>query len=311
MKVLVTGGAGYIGSHICLALAAAQHEPVVLDNLSTGRREAVQWGPLIQGDIRSADDLAKAFANGPIHAVIHCAGRLSVAESLQDPLGYASVNLDGTQCLIRAMQAHHTRYCVFSSSAAVYGTPDYMPIAETTPCQPITPYGETKYAAEQALAQSGIHTASLRYFNACGADAQQRARWYTLTNLVPILVTALAQNRPIQVFGTDYPTPDGTCVRDYIHVSDLADAHLRALTYIINTGQSLTANLGTGQGTSVVEIIRTLETVAGQPVPYTTAPRRLGDPPCLIADSRYAQQVLDWHPRRTLHTMIHDAYQSV
>jgi UDP-glucose-4-epimerase GalE len=300
--VLVTGGAGYIGAHIAKARARGGNLPVVYDNLTRGHRAAVRWGPLVEGDIGDRERLAAAFAEYKIAAVMHFAAFAYVGESVGDPALYYHNNLAGTLSLLDAMRAADVREIVFSSTCATYGVPTEVPIRETAPQLPVNPYGETKLAIERALrwygAAYGMRWAALRYFNAAGADRDGEIGedHEPETHLVPLVVQAALGRRPaIEVFGTDYPTPDGTAIRDYIHVDDLAAAHLQALDGLRAGADSIALNLGTGRGYSVREVIAAAEQVCGRPVPARDAPRRPGDPPVLVADASLAQRTLGWH----------------
>jgi UDP-arabinose 4-epimerase len=305
-SILVTGGAGYIGSHACKALARAGYVPVVYDNLSRGHRAAVRWGPLVEGDIADHNRLCAAIAEHRVVAVMHFAAFASVGESIGDPALYYRNNLCGTLSLLDAMRESGVAEIVFSSTCATYGIPDSVPICETAPQRPVNPYGESKLAIERALHWYGqayaMRSVSLRYFNAAGADAEGEIGedHQPETHLVPLVVkAALGQGPAIEVFGTDYPTPDGTAIRDYIHVDDLADAHLRALEQLRSGGGSIALNLGTGQGHSVREVIATAEAISGRKIPARDAPRRPGDPPSLVADPSLATQVLGWRAKHS------------
>jgi UDP-glucose-4-epimerase GalE len=314
-SILVTGGAGYIGSHACKALARAGHRPVVYDNLSRGHRHAVRWGPLVEGDIADRSRLGAALADHRVAAVMHFAAYAYVGESVSDPSLYYRNNLCGTLALLDAMREAGVGEIVFSSTCATYGTPDAVPIGETAPQRPVNPYGETKLAIERALhwygQAYGVRSASLRYFNAAGADRDGEIgeTHEPETHLVPLVLQAALGRRPaIEVYGTDYPTPDGTAIRDYIHVDDLADAHLRALERLRAGGGSLALNLGTGQGHSVREVIATAEAVSGRKIPVRNAPRRAGDPPALVADPGAAEKTLGWRAQYSgLDTIIRTA----
>jgi UDP-arabinose 4-epimerase len=304
--VLVTGGAGYIGSHACKALAREGYRPVVFDDLSRGHRDAVRWGPLVEGSLADRARLADALRQFRVAAVIHFAAYAYVGESMQDPGLYYRNNLGGTLSLLEAMREAGVDRIVFSSSCAVYGTPDALPIRESAPQRPINPYGETKLAIERALhwhAEAyGMRSISLRYFNAAGADPDVEIgeRHDPETHLIPLVLdAALGWRGPVDVFGIDYPTPDGTAIRDYIHVSDLADAHLGALARLASGDRSAAYNLGTGRGHSVREVIAAAERASGRKVPRRDAPRRPGDPPVLVADASLAAERLGWHPVRS------------
>jgi UDP-glucose-4-epimerase GalE len=300
-SVLVAGGAGYIGSHACKALSRAGYRPVVFDNISRGHREAVRWGPLVEGDIADRSRLAAVLDEHQIFAVMHFAAYAYVGESVSDPAKYYRNNLGGTLSLLEAMREAAVDKFVFSSTCATYGTPDGIPIRETAPQLPVNPYGETKLAIERALhwygRAYGLRSVSLRYFNAAGADPDGEIGELHApeTHLVPlVLQTALGERSHIEVYGTDYPTPDGTAIRDYIHVQDLAEAHLRALEYLLAGGETVAVNLGTGSGHSVREVVRVAEAVSGRRISCRDAPRRAGDPPVLVADPSRAAELLGW-----------------
>ena len=305
-SILVTGGAGYVGSHACKALAAAGYRPAVYDNLSRGHRAAVRWGPLVEGDLHDRATLMAALKSHRVDAVMHFAAFAYVGESVTDPDTYYRNNVAGTIALLGAMHEAGVRRIVFSSTCAVYGVPESLPIRETAPKAPLNPYGETKLAIEQALhwygAAYGMRYAALRYFNAAGADPDGEIgeNHDPETHLIPLVLrAALGSAPPVQIFGTDYPTPDGTAIRDYVHVADLADAHVRALRHLADGGDSIALNLGTGDGASVRAVIAAVERVAGRPVPQREAPRRPGDPPQLVADPAVARSVLGWQPRHS------------
>jgi UDP-glucose-4-epimerase GalE len=315
-NVLVTGGAGYIGSHAAKALARAGMRPVVYDNFVYGNRWAVKWGPLVEGDIRDRAALLDAFSRYEIDAVMHFAAFAYVGESMAQPGRYFENNVTGSFNLLESMQLAEVRTIVFSSTCATYGTPDSVPITEETPQNPVNPYGETKLMIERALhwygAAHGISSLALRYFNASGADPEGEIgeAHDPETHLIPLVLDAAAGTRPaIDVFGTDYPTRDGTCERDYIHVSDLADAHVQALRYLAEGGPTTAINLGTGEGHTVREVINAVETVTGRPVPRRETGRRAGDPPILVADARRAAKILGWTPSRSdLQTIVRTAW---
>ena len=314
-SILVTGGAGYIGSHACKALASTGFVPVVYDNFSRGHRSAVRWGPLVEGDLRDTDRLVEALSVHQIQAVMHFAAFAYVGESVADPELYYHNNVGGTLALLSAMREMKIGALVFSSTCAVYGHPAAIPIRETAPQHPVNPYGETKLAIERALHWYGngygLRSVALRYFNAAGAtsDGEIGEDHDPETHLIPVAVrAALGQGGPIEVYGTDYPTADGTAVRDYIHVTDLADAHVRALRYLMEGGDSAAFNLGTGNGHSVREVIAAVERISGRPVPRREVARRPGDPPELVADADLAARKLGWHAQCSdLETIVQTA----
>lgn len=299
--VLVTGGAGFVGSHACKALAHAGYRPVVYDNLSNGRREAVRWGPLEVGDLEDAARLADVFARHAPVGVLHFAACIEAAESVRAPERFYRNNVGATLTLLRVMRAAGVDRIVFSSTAAVYGEPEVTPIPEAHPLRPLNPYGRSKLMAELVLkdmaAAQGLRYCALRYFNAAGADPAGELGEYhdPETHLIPLVLQAAYGLRPdIAIFGTDYDTPDGTCIRDYVHVSDLAEAHVLALRRLLCGGDSLVANLGTGRGVSVRQVIDTVATVTGRPVRVREASRRPGDPAVLVASPAHAERELGW-----------------
>jgi len=305
MNVLVVGGAGYIGSHAVKMLSTAGHDVWVYDNLSRGHRRAVPAGRLIEGEVADRARLTDVLREKRIDAVMHFAAFALVNESVVDPSLYYRNNVIAALELLDAMRAADVKRIVFSSTTATYGEPEHIPIPETTPQKPINPYGFTKLVIEQALADYaaayGFAYAALRYFNAAGADPDGTiGEDHTPeSHLIPIVLqVALGQRSHITVYGDDYPTPDGTCIRDYIHVCDLADAHLRALERL-QTGKGICLNLGTGRGTSVREIIESCRRITGHAIPEAVGERRAGDPPELVADARRAQAELGWNPRFT------------
>jgi UDP-glucose-4-epimerase GalE len=314
--VLVTGGAGYIGSHAAKALAMRGYIPVTYDNLIYGHRWAVQSGPFVEGDIGDRDKLIEAIGRYNISAVMHFAAFAYVGESVKQPEKYFHNNVTKSLTLLDAIVESGVRHVVFSSSCATYGTPDRVPIAEDASQRPVNPYGETKLIMERALHwYAGAHDltyAALRYFNAAGADLDGKLGEVHSpeTHLIPLVFQAIDGGRPLEVYGGDYPTPDGTCVRDYIHVADLADAHVRSLEYLLDGGASIAMNLGTGQGQSVKEVIGVAETVTGRKVPHSIVSRREGDPAILVADPSRAGKVLDWHPQYSdLECVIRSAWK--
>jgi UDP-glucose-4-epimerase GalE len=303
-NILVTGGAGYIGSHTAKALARAGYRPVTYDSLVYGHRHAVQWGPFVEGDIADTGKLERVIRDEAIEAVVHFAAFAYVGESVTKPEIYFQNNVVGSLSLLDAMRVTGVKPIVFSSTCATYGMPDRMPITEETLQRPINPYGETKLMIERALAWYGpahdIRSVSLRYFNACGADPDGEIgeEHDPETHLIPLILDAAAGKRAqIDVYGTDYPTPDGTAIRDYIHVQDLADAHVKALSYLFDGGETTQINLGTGTGNSVKEVIDAVERVTGRPVPRREVARRAGDPPELVADPTKANRLLGWQPQ--------------
>jgi UDP-glucose-4-epimerase GalE len=313
--VLVTGGGGYIGSHAAKALHRAGYRVVVYDNLSAGHRAAVKYGALVEGDIADVAAVRAALRQHEVFGVMHFAAFLDVGESVREPIRYYRNNVVGALAVLEAMAAESVRHFVFSSTCATYGEPIETPITETHPQKPINSYGETKLAVEHALphieAAHGIHWVALRYFNAAGADPDGEIGedHSPEIHLIPRAIEAAAGGRGLQVFGDDYPTPDGTCLRDYVHVSDLADAHIRALEAIAETGKSGAYNLGTGRPHSVREVIDTVERVTGRRVPWTLAPRRAGDPAVLYAGAQKAQAELHWTPRYAdLETIVQTAW---
>lgn len=300
-RVLVVGGAGYIGSHIVRELCDAGHQVTIFDNLSSGLLENLDSrADFLPGDILQMPDLQKAFSKS-IDVVFHFAALKAAGESMILPEKYSTNNVTGTINLLNVMQEHSVKHIVFSSSAAVYGDPQYLPIDEKHPLRPINYYGYTKLVIEQVLdwydRLKGLRYAALRYFNATGYDVKGRINGKEKNpgNLSPIIMEVADGTRPIlQVFGDDYQTPDGTCIRDYIHVSDLASAHLLAMNYLAENDKSLVVNLGTGQGYSVLEMLETARKISGRTIPHKISPRRPGDPPELYADCQLAAQLLNW-----------------
>ena len=304
MRILVVGGAGYIGSHMVKLLLGCSHDVVTLDNLSTGYRDAVLGGGFAEVDLAHRGAMDEVFGGGGFDAVMHFASFIQVGESVRAPAKYYRNNFANTLNLLEAMVDHGVRRFIFSSTAAIFGEPDYVPIDEAHPQRPINPYGMTKLMVEQALADFdrayGLKSVCLRYFNAAGADPDGMLgeRHDPETHLIPLLLQVASGRRPsIQVFGRDYDTPDGTCIRDYIHIVDLCEAHLAALDYLVAGGASERFNLGNGNGFSVQQMIDTAEQVTGRPIRTVDAPRREGDPARLVADARKAQEVLRWMPR--------------
>lgn len=315
--VLVTGGAGYIGSHVCKALAKAGYRPVVYDDLSRGHRWAVRWGPLEVGGLTDGAHLDAVIAEHRPSAVLHFAAFIEVGESIADPAKYYENNLAAFLALLAAMRRAGLDRLVFSSTAAVYGTPQSVPIGDDHPLMPINPYGVSKQTAERVLADFaqayGMRSVSLRYFNAAGADPDGEIgeAHDPESHLIPIVLQAAAGLRPhIAIFGDDYDTRDGTCVRDYIHVTDLADAHVLALRWMAGTPGAHAFNLGNGEGFSVREVIDTARRVTGRPIEVRIEDRRPGDPPVLVADARRAREILGWQPKlAALEQQIADAWR--
>ena len=305
MRLLVLGGAGYIGSHTALELIKKGHEVIVVDNLVTGYEKAIpDKAVFYQGDIRNFDFLDNLFKKEKIDAVIHFAAYSLVGESVTNPLKYYDNNLYGTKVLLEAMIKNNVNKIVFSSTAATYGEPENIPILETDRTCPTNPYGETKLAMEKmfhwASKAHGLSYVSLRYFNACGADAtgQIGEAHNPESHLIPlVLQVPNGKRESVSIYGTDYDTPDGTCIRDYIHVTDLAQAHILAVEYLANGGESDIFNLGNGVGYSVREVIETARSVTGHPIPATEVPRRAGDPARLVASGEKAKRVLGWEPK--------------
>ncbi len=304
MSVLVTGGAGYIGSHTCKLLAGAGYVPVAFDNLTFGHEWAVKWGPLVSGDLSSLDLIRNTLREYEIKAVIHFAANAYVGESMENPRKYFRNNAVNSLNLLDAMLDTDVKTLVFSSTCSTYGVPEKIPIPEDHPQRPENPYGESKLFVERAMhwyaGAYGLRWAAPRYFNASGADPDGEIGedHDPETHLIPIIIQAALGQRPhVEIFGTDYDTPDGTAVRDYVHVTDLGDAHVRALNYLLEGGDNLAFNLGTGVGHSVREVIESVERASGRKIPLKEGPRRPGDPPSLVADARRAEKVLGWRPQ--------------
>ena len=314
-NILVAGGAGYIGSHTCLDLFNKGFNPVTYDNLSNGHAEFVKWGPLEVGDIRDRKRIDQVIAKYRPEAIIHFAAAIEVGELVRDPGGYYDNNVAGTISLLRAAQAAGIDKIVFSSTCATYGIPSSIPIDEAHAQAPISPYGQSKLIVEQILKDldryQGFRSIILRYFNAAGADPEGRiGEWHSPeTHAIPIAMeAALGHRSHFQVLGTDYDTRDGSCVRDFIHVLDLADAHTRAVEHLLNNGTSHALNLGTGRGTTVKELVEAVRCVVGRGFEVTYGPRREGDSPALVADNRLAKRIIGWSPRHDLKSIIDTAW---
>lgn len=317
MNVMVTGGAGYIGSHLVKALLRAGHHVVTYDDLSTGHRDAVVGGHLVEGDVRDTGRLAQTLREFDVEAVVHLAGRSGVGESIEHPDLYYSINVAGSGSVLDAMRTTGVHRLVFSSTVAVYGEPDPVPVTDDHPARPLHPYGITKWIAERMLADHaaafGTRSVTLRYCNAAGVDPEGELgeRHAPETHLVPLACRAASGRcASITVFGRDYPTPDGTCLRDYIHVEDLCSAHLRALEYLEAGGESAAFNLGYGRGVSVREVLDTVERLAGVRLEVEEGPRRRGDPARLVAEATRAREALGWRPRHDdLEKIVADAWR--
>ncbi|MCP4618224.1 MAG: UDP-glucose 4-epimerase GalE [Bradyrhizobium sp.] len=314
-NILVTGGAGYIGSHTCLALAQNGHTPIAFDNLGNGHREFVQWGPFEQGDIRDRNRLDEVLQTYRPAAIIHFAALIEVAESVANPVAFFDNNVSGSVSLFTAALGAGVDKIVFSSTAATYGTPQQIPIPETHPQLPINPYGTSKLLVERILsdldAYKNFRSVVLRYFNAAGADAEGRiGEWHDPeSHVIPIAIqVALGQRASFKINGSDYPTRDGTCIRDYIHVSDLAAAHVRSIEYLLSGGKSVALNVGNGRGTSIKELVTVIEAITGKRLPIEFGARREGDPAQLIADIQNAVSTLGWKPRHDLDSIVRSAW---
>lgn len=313
--ILVTGGAGYVGAHTCLRLAEAGYRPVVYDSLARGWADFVQWGPLEIGDIRGRARLEAVFAKHRPVAVVHFAALIEVGESTKDPSGFFDNNVGGSLTLIDVAQKAGCSGLVFSSTCAVYGTPQSLPLVESHPCDPLSPYGRSKLMVEQALGDldrwTGFPSIRLRYFNAAGADPDGRIgeKHEPETHAIPNAIFAALGRKPFTLFGTDYDTRDGTAVRDFIHVLDLADAHVAAVGRLLAGAGSDTLNLGTGRGTTVRELIDAIRTVSGKQFEVVEAARRDGDAPALVADNEKATAVLGWRPAFSLETIVETAWR--
>jgi UDP-arabinose 4-epimerase len=317
IRILITGGAGYIGSHAAKCLSQSGFEPVTLDDLSTGHKWAVKWGPFVQGDIGDAKLIREVVHGYGIQAVLHFAALANVGESVIHPRKYFDNNVTRTLTLLDALIDCSVKQVIFSSSCATYGDPECIPMAESHPQKPVNPYGESKLMIERILhaydKAYGMKAACLRYFNAAGADPDGEIGELhnPESHLIPLVIQAASGAiDSVSIFGTDYPTPDGTAIRDYAHVCDLADAHVLALEHLLKGGGSVELNLGTGRGHSVLEVIQAVEDVSGCSVPARRTERRQGDPPALVADASKAGKVLNWKPRyQDLHELIRTAWE--
>ena len=316
MRVLVTGGAGYIGSHTVARLGAAGHDVVVLDSLVNGHPAAIPGVPLVVGDAGDRALVRDLLVDRGIGAVVHFAALKSAPGSVSDPGSYFEANVAGSLALLRAMADAGVPHLVFSSSCAIYGMPDELPVRESSPTHPDTPYGESKLIVEQMArwfeGSDGLRTVALRYFNAAGAatDGSNGEDWRSAENLVPVVLQAAAGIRSgVDVFGTDYPTRDGTAIRDYVHVLDLADAHLLALDYLADGGAAAAVDLGTGQGATVLEVVDAARTATGREIDVRPAPRRPGDPAAIWADGSLARRLLGWSPGHDLDAILASAWR--
>jgi UDP-glucose-4-epimerase GalE len=314
MKVLVTGGAGYVGSHAVRELLAARHDVLVYDNISTGHRELVDGVPMVVADIADHAPLLKALRG--VDAVMHFAASAYVGESIENPRKYFRNNVECALKLVDAVLASEVRLFVFSSSCATYGVPQRLPIEESTPKDPINPYGATKLFMEQVLSaygySHGLQHVCLRYFNAAGAHPSGEIGEYhdPETHLIPLALKAIVGTAPaLKVFGKDLPTPDGTCIRDFVHVSDLGRAHVKALEYLASGGEAIALNLGTGKGTSIGSLLAAIKKITGRDVPHEFVASRRGDPPALYADPSLARRVLAWEPNFDLESILSTAWE--
>jgi UDP-glucose-4-epimerase GalE len=315
MTTLVTGGAGYIGSHTVRLLTSQGRDVVVLDTLELGDRSRIPGVPFVEADIADERAIEKACRKYGVQDVVHFAAYKAVGESMEQPLRYYNNNVAGSIALVHALLANGVERIVFSSSAAVYGNPDHVPVNEDAPLKPESVYAETKVHVERFLSSCnaiGLRSVSLRYFNAAGAsaDASIGENWDMSQNLIPLVMKAiLGASGPLRVFGNDYPTPDGTCLRDYIHVEDLAQAHIKALDYLATGGTSMACNVGTGQASSVLDVIRMAEEVSGRSVPHVISPRRAGDPTTVFADPTLVRAVLGWRATHDLREIVSSAWR--
>lgn len=315
--ILIVGGAGFIGSHVAKMLEIQGYRTIVFDNLSTGSRNAVTRSSFTQGDIGNLKNLENIFTSEKIDAVMHFAALIDVGASVTHPDDYYQNNVAHTLNLLKVMVKHGVKTLIFSSSAAIFGAPKQQHIDENHPCNPINPYGQTKLMVETILKDYdhayGLKSSCLRYFNAAGGDPDGEIKYHKgkETNLIPLILRSIIQNTAINIYGTDYPTPDGTCIRDYIHIEDLGDAHIRAMDRLLNGGMSTNFNLGNGNGFSVREVITAAEKVVGRKVNAIEGPRRPGDPAILVADSKKAHIELGWQPRYPdIETMIAHAWNA-
>ena len=315
-RILVVGGAGFIGSHMMKTLVKAGHEPVAFDNLSTGHADAVIYGELVEGDLANTHQIKDLLTNGRFDVVMHFASNIEVGESVTNPRKYYTNNVTNTLNLIHAMMDQGLNHLIFSSSAAVYGIPEYTPIDEDHPCRPINPYGKTKHMIESVLSDYrdayGFASTALRYFNAAGADPDGEIgeRHEPESHLIPLVIQAALGQRPdIKIYGTDYDTRDGTCIRDYVHVTDLCDAHLLAMDQLLGGSRGSIYNLGNGEGFSVSEVIETVKKISRIDFVVTDTGRRVGDPAVLIADASRAKADLDWQPTfGSIEVIVNDAW---
>lgn len=315
--ILIVGGAGFVGSHVNKMLQNHGYQTVVFDNLSLGDRRTILKGQFFQGDMANLSDLEKAFSQYSFDAVMHFAALIDVGESITKPSEYYRNNVVNTLNLLEIMSKHAVKNFIFSSSAAIFGMPKEKLISESHPCHPINPYGETKLIVEKMLRDFdnayGLKSSCLRYFNAAGGDPDGEVKNFKKkeTNLIPIILRSLKAAKPVTIFGTDYPTPDGSCVRDYVHVNDLGAAHIIAMEQLFKDGVSTFYNLGNGQGFSVKEVINAVEKVTGLRVNAVEGARRPGDPPILVADSQKAHEKLDWKPKYQLEEMIQHSWKAL
>ena len=314
-NILVTGGAGYIGSHTCLALAERGYTPVVYDNLANGHREFVQWGPFEQGDVRDRERLEQVISSCKPAVIIHFAGLIEVAESVTNPIAFFDNNVTGSVNLFAAALKVGIDKIVFSSTCATYGLPQEIPMPESHPQCPVSPYGTSKLLIEKVLsdldAYQGLRSVVLRYFNAAGADIKGRiGEWHNPeSHVIPIAIDVARGKRSLfKIYGSDYSTPDGTCIRDFVHVADLADAHARSVDYLMAGGNTVALNLGTGRGTSVKQLARAIETASNIRLPVELVARRKGDPPELVADNTKAKTTLRWQPTYELEDIVRSAW---